>query len=200
MASIWHNNSKDAAEPIDFDPTSRKINRFFIKCHNIGFGTAKDVSVNFSYNIDEFINQINKIENCVSEDLMVDVVNNDKFITILPKSNKLPYNGFGVSSDMGLIFNPGHILPVSINQTFVSIELPMVFLELISVYNFYKSNIRPLMINDNGIPVLRMNINYTDLFNKKVLKSFKLRTKINLLGTIVYYGEFIASEEESTEI
>ena len=194
MASIWHDNAKSSAEPADFRPESTTYNSFYLKCYNIGFGTAKNVSINISYDIDEFIRQIKKLEKEISKEFIFDISNKENLLFITPLNNRLPYKGSGIGKKFGVDQSPIYILPANINQDFTAISLPLTFLELLNIYIFYRANMNPLQSKSEDIPLIRIEIKYMDISNKHATSIFNVATKIGLLGTLTYDGQLISTE------
>jgi hypothetical protein len=198
MASVWHSSNKDASEPLEYNEKNALINnRFFIKCYNIGFGTAKNVEVKFSYDIEDFINRIKEFEEKVNDkDLKIEIINKENLLTILPNSAKIPYKGFGASPENCMKSEPGYILPVSINQSFASIQIPFIYLELLNVYIYTMSLSNSMMMGIGRVPILNLRINFMDISNKSYEVNFLISINIFMMGEIAYMGEFGSIENK----
>jgi len=64
----------------------------------------------------------------------------------------------------------------------------------LNVYVFYISLLSFRLANENEIPFLELRLNYLDISNKWYEKKIHLATKLFMMGTIAYSGEFTALE------
>jgi len=171
-------------------------NKFILKCYNIGFGTATKVSVNFSYEIDDFIKEIQVLEKDVPEQFHIAIEYLNPFISFTSKNPESPYLGVGVHKELGFQRYVSYILPANISNSYSEIELPIHFLELLNIYIFYIACLFSIKRIEPNIPVITTEITYLDISNKAVTRNLSISTVLGAFGVVGYHGEFIISEED----
>ena len=74
-------NPKVSSTFFDFSQENFALSDFGLKCYNIGFETAKKISISFSFGVDAFIEEVTKLNGLVAD---------DKKFTVKKKSDSFP--------------------------------------------------------------------------------------------------------------
>jgi hypothetical protein len=195
--SKWGYNSSATGTIEEFSFENSGISEFGLKCYNIGFGTAKKITITFSYDIDAFINQVNALNEHVEPEHIITVKKEDLFISFECKNKNMPFPDKAISIDGVLSHYLSYSLPVSVKSEFSLLKLPVHFLELLNVYVFLFSSIsnkkdKNIELN---IPIITSEIKYFDISNKEFSKSMTISTKISMFSVAGFSGEFKIFEQ-----
>ncbi|AWX46181.1 hypothetical protein HME9304_03213 [Flagellimonas maritima] len=166
------------------------IAKFFLKCYNIGFGTATNVSVEFYYDIDLFISKISELEKEVKESDRIKIEKNNVLISFSTENEEMPPRKFGLTIENNLKHYVTYVLPVNIKNEPVNLRLPSHYLELLNVYVFYFMSIENKEDLDYSVPEITTKINYSDINKKQMEESFTIVTNLNAMSLAGYSGEF----------
>lgn len=165
------------------------ISKYPLKCYNVGFGTATNVNINFSFDINKLIKEIETLQFNLDNSLKVQIEKKETFIWFKCDNKKLPFTNKGISINNNQTDYISYLLPISINKEAVSINLPSYFLELLNLYVFYffenKNYEREIQI-----PELLIKLNYKDIAGDLYKQKLKLKTKLYAFSSAGYSGEF----------
>jgi hypothetical protein len=190
MPLKWSKEPKHNNWISEFDEKISFAN-FSLECYNIGFGTATNVTFDFSYDIEKFINQIKEIEINIPENLRIEIESNGRFVSFKNNNKSLPYySGRSLAVENNLKHYVSYILPVSISNEFSKIDLPSHFLELLNIYIYYISFIKDDAEIDINIPSIASEIKYMNISNKKITRNLTIVTELITYSTAGYSGEF----------
>lgn len=195
MPLIWSSDNK-YSEIIEFNNNNIETSNFHLKCYNIGFGTATNIEINFSYSINEFLNEILELAKHVSQDKLVKIERMGSFLNFSTENDSMPYRNIGISVDNNLKHYLSYILPVSIKNDFVSVRLPSHFLELLNIYVFYFSLIEDKNELDISIPPITTRIEYSDINKKIIIDLFTITIELHAFGIAGYHGQFLIHKKE----
>jgi hypothetical protein len=179
------------------DSENIEPNNYNLKLANIGLGTAKNIKINISFDLDGFIEQIKHYENIYSIDLRINIVTGEHYIFLNP-GGKIPSfaSMFSKKVGTGSHYNFIGVLPFNVNKEYTLVRLPLAFLELSNIYMFYW-NMLPTeeknKLSKPTIPILTVYISYEDISNKVNNQRFSISTEFFNIGSN-YSGEFIFSE------
>lgn len=190
--SKWGDNSNVAGTFVNFDPQSYWLTDFSLKCYNIGFGTAKKISVKFTYDIDAFINQINNIGKHVPPELLITVKKEGYFVSFDCQNKDIPFSNKSISIDGVMTQYLSYVLPVNIKSEHSSMKLPLHYLELLNVYVFLFSSITDKKEKgiEIDIPIITTEITYSDISNKQFSKNMTITTEMSMFSTAGFAGQF----------
>lgn len=189
MPIKWTNTHFNRMEILEHDEKKHTFLNFSLKCFNIGFGTATNVNVCFSYDIKKLVKNIKSLEEEVPNEQRIGIEIKGNFLSFDYKSKKLPYTSKIISINGNLNQYTSFILPVNINNNFSNIKLPIHFLELLNIYVLYFSYNMKKEI-EVSIPPMKTKIKYHDISGKEILKEFTIITELNTMGIAGYSGEF----------
>jgi hypothetical protein len=188
----WVDNLKVSGTFLDFSQENFTLSDFALKCYNIGFGTAKKISISFSYDIDTFIEQINKLNELVADSNKITVKKEMRFISFDCKNNELPFLNSAIAIEGVLKHYISYILPVSIKSDYSYIKLPFHYLELLNIYVYLFSSIpnKNELDIELDIPIITSEIKYSDISNKEISKSLTVTTELSMFSTAGFAGQF----------
>ena len=199
--SFWINTTKKEASDSD-DSVRGSLGHLFplyLKCYNIGFGTAKKVKIKFSYDINFFVDHLKSLEIAVPEELKIKFNYEGNFISIgsLPSSNSSG-EAF-MKMDAFLESYISYVLPVQISNKPSDIPLPQHFLELMNIYAHYFVNVTSdkrdlVQAKEFNTPIITADIEYMDNANQKFHSKFSIVTQLIMGGHEEYFGRFEVSE------
>ena len=193
--SLWDNNNTFTKEIEEYKEEKYCKSNFNLKSYNIGFGTAKKITGKFSYDIDAFIEQLQRL-NSITEGKKQIFINKDKYTIEFKTNNEdLSYLNkiFLYKNEAKRIID--YILPVNVDTKFTSINIPNSFLELLNVQVYLTMiNHDNKKINFEIEPELFFNYSYYDISNKKYSKRIKISIEFTMLSTISYSGNFKITE------
>ena len=195
MTQNWYDHPQ-TSEIIALETLSFRSNRFMLKIHNIGFGIAKRVSIDFSYDVDPFLNQIEALRNLVEDRLQIRISRQGEWFNFERRSDDLPYAGFGISAQNGLHQDYGFVKLVSAENDALLMDVPRLYLELVNVYIFYVSRLRQTRQIEIIFPVITLEARYLDFNNTEISTNYSLTTSLDTFGTMFYYGQFEIFEGE----
>lgn len=173
-----------------------KISEFYLKCYNIGFGTATNVSVDFHYDIDLFLSKINELEKEINENDRIKIEKNNAFISFSNENSEMPSRKFGIAIENNLKHYVTYILPTNIKNEPVDLKLPSHYLELLNVYVYYLMTIENNKELDYSVPEITTKIKYSDINKKLTEESFTIVTNLNAMSLAGYFGEFTLHKKE----
>lgn len=161
-----------------------------MKCYNIGFGTATNVSIEFNCDIDLFISQIVELGEKIPENARIDIEKDNVFISFSNKNEEMPTIKFSLAIDNNLMHHITYVLPLDIKNKPVNIKLPSHYLELlnVSIYNFMK--ITDKQDPNYSVPPITTKIKYSDINKKQTIESFTKVTNLTTMSLAGYRGEF----------
>ncbi|HBG70302.1 MAG: hypothetical protein A2W93_11900 [Bacteroidetes bacterium GWF2_43_63] len=173
---------------------------FNLHCYNIGFGTAKKVDIKFKYDMDGFIEKINKLGKNVDPKLLIEIKNNSEFVSFLNQNEALPFIQCGISTKYSMHDYLSYVLPVNISNTYIPIKMPALYLELLNISIHYLSNLKDKSECFEGddfacfFPIIKATIIYEDIYNKPESKNIEIVTELYASGSIGYCGRFKINE------
>jgi hypothetical protein len=188
----WGDASKAFDIFLEFTQENFSPSDFGLKCYNIGFGTAKKITITFSYDIDVFIEQVNKLNEFVTEDKRITVKKDRFFVSFDCKNKDLPFINSAVSIENVLKRYVSYILPVNIKSDYAYIKLPSHYLELLNIYVFLFSSIPNKKEIDIqiDIPIITSEIIYSDISNQAFSKNLTITTELSMLSAVGFAGQF----------
>ena len=158
---------------------TKNYGRYNIKLFNLGNGAAKNIKVLWSFPLEEFTEHVNSISP------------KGKYrVAIVPKAllgMTVYQNGSLVESinlELDMKCDYDYLLPVSIESTGLSVQFPISYSILFSLYSdiIYNSDVMQTMSDKPGanysIPPLQLKISYEDLNGKKYHAAFKFTITI----------------------
>ena len=154
------------------------FSKFSIDIFNIGLATAKKVEVNFTFNTEKSILNIENINKNIPLSKAVKINKTKTGIEFIGGEDSLK------SGSMHFINNQlqtkiNHVLPINISDTPFKVELPMFILEL------YTTTISQFWIDESqnrefpDFPPIKVKFTYLDIGNKKHKKKYQLYLSFN---------------------
>jgi len=188
----WGDNPKVSGTFLNFSQENFVLSDFGLKCYNIGFGTAKKISISFSYDIDAFIEQVTKLNELVPEDKKITVKKENFFISFDCRNKELPFLNSGIAIESVLKHYISYALPVNVKSDYSYIKLPIHYLEILNVYIFLFSSIpdKQGLDTELNIPAITSEIKYSDISNKEFSKNLTVTTELSSFSTAGYSGQF----------
>lgn len=164
--------------PNDYKTTHLNINSFNINLYNIGLATAKEVNIEYSFDLESIISIIKKMNETLPKEKIIDIEYNKKFIEFIPSENAVSTKSFHSITNQ-LKNNVNHILPISISNNSIKILLPSYVLQLYSIliYNTWLDNSKSKEFPD--LPLINLKFEYLDIGNKKHKKEYELSIQYN---------------------
>jgi len=185
---IWSSEFKNSVI-IEFS-NKVKIADFYLKCLNIGFGAATNIGIEFSYDIDEFLEKIKRLEKSMPEKDRIKIEKNNVLIFFSPSNEKMPQRKFGLTIDNNLKHYISYILPVNIKNESIDVKLPSHYLELLNVYVYYFMTVDKKENSDFTVPSITVKIDFSDINRKKFEERFTILTALTAVSLAGYSGTF----------
>lgn len=156
-----------------------EISSFSINLFNIGLAAAKEVEIEYSFQLDKIIDIILEQNKTLPAEKIIDIKKDEHFIEFTPAKKVVSGSSFH-SIENQLKSKINHILPVYISNNPIKINLPTYLLEIYSIliYNFWLSNAKQKEFPD--LPIVNIKIQYMDIGNNKHSKDYEL--------SIYYHG------------
>lgn len=163
--------------PLSYFDKSKKtainnsLERVNLRCFNVGFGTAKEVSLSWEFDVLEFANLITKT------DSEIDIkVWKEKFGVEI-ESEKLKIKKMHMDGQLSQKIH--HVMPVSISDQPLSVLIPPMYMDLYSIYIY--SNIKRMQseTEESKIssyeepPVLKLSMSFNDIEGKTHNQKFE---------------------------
>ena len=163
-----YKNQKEENEKIGgFNELKTEIN-------NIGFGVAKNIKWNWTFDIKE-------AEKVICKDESVKWENGEDFISIDSSKIKVKW-AFDLKEDnIGGNFN--FLLPYSNENRKNEIVIPDYFINLYWLYMVNQIEPTPKTLYDY-FPPLELNLNYTDIHSNELKKTFSIRLNFDMIAGI----------------
>lgn len=160
----------------DYHTNDYSIPSLPIYIHNIGLGTAKNVKISCTFNIDEWISIFTELTKTVEgeQPFIIERTSSD---AIIMKSAS--YVGVGST----ILPNPlslsiTHVLPASIEKVPYLYPFPSIVLYFVSIFTyitFRSQNSKIRYTIPYPLPSIGIKIEYTDIANKPLEKNFLVR-------------------------
>lgn len=167
-----------------------EIAEFHLKCYNIGFGTATNVSIEFSYEIDDFISIIKELEKEIPKEDRIKIEKNKVFVSFSNENKEMPNRTFGLSIENNLKHYITYILPINIKNEPVDVRLPSHYLELLNTFVYYSmTNVKNENL-DFTMPAITTKIEYTDINMKTTNEAFTIVARLSTMSLAGYSGTF----------
>lgn len=174
---------------------------FFLKCYNIGFGTSKNISVTFNYNIEDFLSTINFLQREYNKDkkkiqlgITSSMLSDSNFPHQCFHFNKnIDETFLTVCFDLNKKYNTylSYILPVSVSKEATLLEIPKDFLNLLNLYMYeLKKDVLESKYIDK-IPNFYVTIEYFDITNKLIKEKTTIKTILKEVNDLGFIGEFV---------
>ncbi len=164
----------DSVEEVMKGPDKYNSNDY-LEIHNIGLGTAKNVEVEFIFNVGEYIELIKELD----KNNIFEIQEGDNgFIISVGKSGKGREILFFLIKDKNTTFNYVYLK----NNSEVIFPMPSSF---ITLYGIYWSLV-PLDLDTSfeslieKLPQVRIKIKYKDISNRELTKNFLIKSKVLL--------------------
>lgn len=191
MPLSWNDKPIKSQSIVSFYESS--ISKYALKCYNVGFGTATNVTINFSFNINNLIKEIEALQDNLDNSLKVQIKKNENFISFQCDNKNLPFTNKTINFNNNQNDYISYSLPISINKEAVSINLPNYFLELLNLYVFYFFENKNFE-KEIQIPELLIKLNYKDIAGDMYRQKLKLETKLGVISSAGYSGEFLINK------
>ena len=172
---IWLDNRVEKIE--DEDLTSQR-SFFQLPIYNLGLGAARDVECKWSFDLEEFIGNVNEIKNYspIKFEISIDE-NNFLFVDFPPKIKSYT----NIASDINIDF----ILPSSIEKEETNILFPSTYIRLVQLYTLCEIS---HSISDGldfpkfQFPELELSIKFKDIGGSRHSKKFKFNFSIGMMS------------------
>lgn len=162
----WKRKDVVKEEPEKPDTTLLHIPDFKVDLYNIGLGVAKDITVSWSFPIDDIVKDINDLAQCTMTAVYISFTNNNA-LSIKSASFTDCTIFWENEKEQKIDF----ILPTAINKNPSLLKLPLSYIHLVSMLIF-------LSIKDKEkksfpeIPLLKATFQYTDIGEIKKTAAF----------------------------
>lgn len=200
MPTYWTKSKVNSGVIVDFDQEQNNHN-FDLKCYNIGFGTAKKISVSFNYDFRALLKRIDELKPFIDKNKVIEINSSTDMISFSTKNKNLPYMSRGISFKNSLSEYSSYILPVNISNTFAPIRIPILYPELLNIFIYYLSTAKETKgfnidaYFSQALPDIKCLITYEDISNKKKTLSIRIKVSIFSFGINGYRGQFKIIEE-----
>lgn len=164
------------------------LQSFTVPLRNVGLGAAKEVSVKWSFPIEELVANVNKL----AQESLTPAYFEYKNEILSLKSDSL-----GASTSMWMNQQKATIdfvLPAPIDQTPVELVIPRAFIQLVSAFIHFSGK-TDRFNHLEKIAILTVDLDYLDIGGKKHKSKFALNTTIIM---VVNKGEAFSGQIEST--
>lgn len=176
---------------------------FKLDCYNIGFGTAKNVTLTYSYNLKEFMSFVKKkIDKTGKREKGKHCgwsTTYNKYNNLFPPECAAYYlenePPFEYCYDYNVNYNRyiSYILPVNIDKKAFSISIPEAFLSLLNIYVYENKRKSLYYLDNDSIPKINIKLKYYDISNNLIEETITITTIINGISDSGYAGEFIVN-------
>lgn len=169
------------------------VSSFDINLFNVGFAAAKEINIAYSFDIDTIVSKISAMNQNVPQDKIIQVTNHGNWIEFRHHGSFNLSSSHSIKNQLKRHIN--HLLPINVTQEPCKLPIPSYILELNSIIIYTQhiafatktSNLEIKELPDfPEMPIIKMNIEYIDIGNKKHEKYFEL--------SIAYHG---GTENES---
>lgn len=168
------------------------IARFHLCCYNIGFASAKKIKCEFIFNANSYIKKINKNLKALSREneITFQFGGDKKFMKIV--SNNSVFANQTLALKNGFKINKNLILPVSVANEPIKIEIPYTILLLFIMKQYY--SFENEHADDDFDFNFTFKISFYDIGNVKRSKTYKIYFYSIASGKLYFRGELRANE------
>jgi len=161
---------------------------FFMPLRNVGLGAAKNISVKWSFPIEEMVSQLNDLAQRTLTPANFALEDGDLII----KSESLG-NGISDWVNQRQDDSLGYVLPVTVQREPVHLSLPMVFTQLCSFLMFLSMKDKD-QLSIPTVPAINVRLEYLDIGDKFHVAVFDIKVQVSAVGGD---GRIIHGELES---
>jgi hypothetical protein len=155
------------------------ISSFSINLFNIGLAAAKEIQIEYSFDLDKISSIINEQNKTLPADKIINIKKGNAFLEFKAAENAVVRSSYhAIDSQLKREIN--HILPVNISSNPIKIALPTYILEIhsILIYSFWMNDTKDNEFPE--LPIINLKISYFDIGNNKHSKEYEL--------SILYHG------------
>jgi len=149
---------------------------YFIKIYNIGLGASKNIKINWDYNINALFTYINNNHN---KKYKIKYYDNNKNIIEIKYDTKLIMLG---DVKLDKLANIDHLLPANTDCTPQYIKVPFIYMHLLVIALNISTSEKVKEIIET-IASLYIRIEYRDISDIKIIKKYKLKPNIFMIGS-----------------
>jgi hypothetical protein len=156
-----------------------RMGSFSLNLFNIGLAAAKEIQIEYSFDLDKITSIINEQNKTLPADKIISIRKEKAFLEFKAAENAVGGGSFHVINNQ-LKREINHILPVNVSSNPIKIALPTYILEMhsILIYNFWMNDAKEKEFPD--LPIINLKMNYLDIGNNKHSKEYEL--------SILYHG------------
>ena len=148
-------------------------NNFSIDLYNIGLGAAKDVSVRFSFPVEEMIRTINELARNTKAEIKIKYEHNEI-------NAETDFCGHIIIFHKNIMeYSVDYIIPISNYTNPTKIPLPMSYMFLVSTIFCLKW--RSIFCDVPHIPPIKIDLEYYDISDQKLQKSYEMILELNMI-------------------
>jgi hypothetical protein len=159
------------------------FNNYPITLYNVGNGTAKNLTCEWHFDVDEAIKIINTINKKYLQKLYLECSKGTMMISLKTKTDTM----YSISLNLDAIYSYDHLLPVSIDRNGLQIHLPSSYILVMSTFYQLSSlaaGIKNIHLHPSILPDITLNISYEDIGGEKIRKSYKFFILLNTLTNV----------------
>jgi len=156
--------------------THYNFGRYNISLFNLGNGAAKDISLEWRYDLKDFCENINKLSQQVFADFYIELTE-DNWLSFKRKTDA---HGT-INLNLDLKENIDYILPSSVERLGTEVRFPSSYQHLVSLYVQILSQSQKYISENSLLDLypLKLDMTYFDIAGNKIFKSFEFKVNVH---------------------